>query len=247
MPPAVVGITPGRGEEHRVDAPVVITFDQPMDAETTDAAFSLEPAVPGLVQVRGAQLTFTPAEPFKRGAEYRVTLAATAASASGLQMLQPMSFRFTTAGLLEVTNTQPSDGTDDAAVDSAITLAFNRPVVPLSAAATGTGSETGTILVITPTLTGKGEWINTSIYRFTPEKGLAASTSYSVTVKAGLADTTGGLLAEPYTFRFHTADPTLLTWQPENTINAKIEQPITATFSMAMDRDQHRSRLLPDR
>ena len=83
-----------------------------------------------------------------------------------------------------MTNTQPADGAEEVGADSTITVAFNRPVVPL----VGTGEQAGLPepLVITPTLAGKGEWINTSIYRFTPEKGLAASTAYTVTIPAGL-------------------------------------------------------------
>ena len=54
-------------------------------------------------------------------------------------------------------------------------------------------------LVITPTVAGAGEWITTSIYRLTPSSRLAASTDYTVTVRAGLEDTTGGVLAAPYT------------------------------------------------
>jgi hypothetical protein len=214
--------------------PVVITFDQPMDPATTRAAFTIEPKVAGDVVVQGNQLTFSPARPLARDAGYKVTLAPSAASAAGLKLQQPVSFDFNTAGFLEVASTQPADGTDDVAVDGTVTVAFGRPVVPL----TGAGDQAGLPqpLVITPTLTGTGEWINTSIYRFTPEKGLAASTSYTVTVKAGLEDTTGGLLAQPYTFRFHTSDPTIVRWQPENAINVKIEQPISVTFSMPMDR-----------
>ncbi len=215
-------------------APVVITFDQPMDAATTAAAFAIEPKVAGDVLVEGDRLTFSPAQPLERAAGYKVTLAPSAASAAGLTLQQPLSFDFNTAGFLEVASTQPTDGTDDVAVDSTITIAFDRPVVPLVGAADQAGLPQP--LVITPTLTGAGEWINTSIYRFAPETGLAASTSYSVTVQAGLEDTTGGLLAEPYTFRFHTADPTIVRWQPENAINIKIEQPISVTFSMPMDR-----------
>ena len=180
----MVSVTPDRGEEAALAAPVVVTFDQPMDPATTRAAFAIEPKVKGEVKVQGNALTFSPAEPLKRKAEYQVTLAESATSAAGLPLQRPVAFKFTTTGLLEVTNTQPADGADQVSTDSTITVAFNRPVVPL----VGTGEQASLPqpLVITPTLTGKGEWINTSIYRFTPERGLAASTAYTVTIPAGL-------------------------------------------------------------
>ena len=234
LPPTVVSVTPDRGEEAALAAPVVVTFDQPMDPATTRAAFAIEPKVKGEVKVQGNALTFSPAEPLKRKAEYQVTLAESATSAAGLPLQRPIAFKFTTTGMLEVTNTQPADGADQVSTENTITVAFNRPVVPL----VGTGEQAGLPqpLVITPTLAGKGEWINTSIYRFTPEKGLAASTAYTVTIPAGLADTTGGVLEEAYTFGFSTADPTVIRWQPENSINVGIERPISVTFSMPMDR-----------
>ena len=233
-------MTPDRGEEATLAAPVVVTFDQPMDPATTRAAFAIEPKVKGEVKVQGNALTFSPAEPLKRKAEYQVTLAESATTAAGLPLQRPIAFKFTTTGMLEVTNTQPDDGADQVGTDSTITVAFNRPVVPL----VGTGEQAGLPqpLVITPTLTGVGEWINTSIYRFTPARGLAASTAYTVTIPAGLADTTGGVLEEAYAFGFSTADPTVIRWQPENSINVGIERPISVTFSMPMDAPAPRRR-----
>ncbi len=234
LPPTVVSVTPDRGEEQFIAAPVVVTFDQPMDPASTSSAFAIEPPVPGDVQVKGRQLTFTPTERLERGLEYRITVAASAASASGLRLLQPIAFKFKTVGFLEVTSTQPADGTTGVPVDSAITIAFNRPVVPL----VGVDEQASLPrpLTITPTVAGAGEWINTSLYRFAPNPGFDASQTYTVTVAAGLQDTTGGVLATPHTFSFRTSDPVLLRWFPENTLNLRIEKPISVTFSMPMDR-----------
>jgi len=239
LPPSVVSLTPGRGESQVLSAPVVITFDQPMDAASTSSAFSIEPNVPGDVRVQGNELVFSPKEKLKRAAEYRVSLDATAANSTGLRLGQPVSFKFTTAGYLQVSNTQPVHGGPDVPVDARLIVAFDRPVTALS----GMEDAAPGPLVITPTVAGKGEWLTTSIYQFTPALGLDASTDYSVTVKAGLEDTTGGLLAEPYTFEFRTTDPTLLGWSAEAAgfkgdadKNVRIESPITVTFSMPMNR-----------
>ena len=53
LPPTVVSVTPDRGEEAILAAPVVVTFDQPMDPATTRAAFAIEPKVKGEVKVQG--------------------------------------------------------------------------------------------------------------------------------------------------------------------------------------------------
>ncbi len=236
LPPAVIGITPDRGEEQLLAAPVTVIFDQPMDPASTASAFSIEPKVPGEVQVKGNQLIFSPTERLKRETEYRVNVAASARSASGLPLPRPVSFKFKTAGFLQVTDTQPARGAAGVPVDTSLIVAFNRPVAPLGQAGPPLP------LIITPTVSGAGEWITTSIYRFTPAGGLDASTDYTVTVKAGLEDAAGGLLAEPYTFTFRTADPTVLRWEFERaspragTDNVALASPITVTFTMPMER-----------
>jgi len=230
----VVAITPDRGEEQLLTAPVTIVFDQPMDPASTASAFSIEPAVPGQVKVEGNRLIFSPTERLKRGAEYRVNLAQTATSAAGQPLPYPVSFRFNTVGFLEVTGTQPARGATEVSVDTSITVAFNRPVVPLTGVAEQASLPQP--LSITPTVAGTGQWINTGIYQFTPSTRLAASTLYTVTVKAGLEDTTGGLLTEDYVFTFRTADPYVLSWLPADNVNVPVESPITVTFSMPMER-----------
>jgi alpha-2-macroglobulin len=234
LPPTVVAVQPGRGQEQPVSAPVVVTFDQPMDPASTAAAFKIEPQAAGDVKVENDRLTWTPSEQLERGKAYKVTLASSAASATGLKLQAPITLAFTTSGFLQVTNVQPEHGAAGVPVDTPIVVAFNRPVVPLTAA--GDQATLPQPLVITPTVTGKGEWINTSIYSFTPEGGLAASQTYSVTVAAGLADTTGGVLAEPFTWEFSTIDPVIVRWTPENPNIVAPDKPITVTFSMAMDK-----------
>ena len=150
-----------------------------------------------------------------------------------MPLQRPIAFKFTTAGSLEVTNTQPADGADQVSTDSTITVAFNRPVVPL--VGTRDMASLPQPLTITPTLTGTGEWINTSIYRFTPE-GTGRVHRVHGDGRAGLEDTTGGILEKPYTFGFSTSDPTVVRWQPENNTSVRIERPISVTFSMPMDR-----------
>ncbi len=232
LPPVVVDIDPERGEEQAVEAPIRVRFDQMMDPTSTQAAFSIEPATPGAVAVLGSDLVFTPSEPFARGSSYEVTVADTARSASGKLLAAPVQFRFETVGFLAVTSTQPADGSVEVAVDSPITVVFNRPVVPL----TGIGQlgELPQPLVIDPPVPGQGEWLNTSIYTFRPEQALPGATEIRGTVPAGLQDITGGLLAEDYQFTFTTASPLVIGIEPGGT-NISPRTAVTVTFSQPMD------------
>jgi hypothetical protein len=104
----------------------------------------------------------------------------------------------------------------------------------------GALSPAASLLDVTPTQPAPAV-VTTSIYRLAPSGRLIAYTDYTVTVQAGLEDTTGGVLAAPYTYTFRTADPAVIQWQlaraipREGSDNVKIEAPITVTFSMPMD------------
>jgi uncharacterized protein YfaS (alpha-2-macroglobulin family) len=232
LPPTVVAVSPERGEEQRLDAPVVITFDQPMDSASTAAAFHIEPPVEGKVTVLGKTLTFQPAQSWPRATAFKVTVDTTAKGINGLSLTAPFEHRFTTVGYLEVTSTQPADGAKDVPTDTAITIVFNRPVVPL----TGVEEQAGLPqpLKLEPAVVGKGEWLNTSIYIFRPREPLAAAVLYTATIPAGLTDNMGGILAQDYTWSFTTASPTVVNMAP-TTDQVPPTSPITITFSQPMD------------
>ncbi len=234
LPPTVVATDPQRGEEQPVDAPVLVTFDQPMDPDTTEAAFVIEPEVPGTIEVQANTLLWKPGKPLARATRYDVRLTG-AKSAQGLPMLQPAEFRFVTVGYLEVTSVQPSAGAEAVDPQSLITVVFNRPVVPL----TGVDAQAGLPqpLAFEPPVDGEGYWVNTSVYSFKPEPLLGAGLTYSVTVTTPLADTTGGELAEPFTWRFTTASPVVEGSQPiEGAANVAPSTTISVTFSQPMQR-----------
>ncbi len=231
-PPVVVAVRPERGEEQPLDAPIVITFDQPMDEKSTVAAFAIEPAIAGDVVVEGATLTFRPREPLPRAAAFEITVAESARGANGLTLAAPFQQRFTTVGYLEVASVQPAADAVEVATDAAITIVFNRPVVPL----VGLDEQAALPqpLQLEPAATGVGEWINTSIYVFRPDPPLAAATKYTAKIAAGLTDVTGGVLADDHTWSFTTTSPTVVMRAPTSNQVAPTS-PITISFSQPMD------------
>lgn len=210
----------------------MLTFDQPMDAESVKASFSVRPALEGELRVEGRSVIFTPKTTPARAATYHMTLAETAKSAAGLSLSRPLELRLQTVGFLEVSSVQPADGAVDVSPDSMILVIFNRPVVPLTSIEDQKGLPQP--LTIEPALEGEGAWVNTSVYAFKPAKALAASTTYHVTVKAGLQDTTGGELTQDFTWSFSTAQAEVVSTEPAGEMIAP-DSPITVTFSVAMD------------
>ncbi len=233
--PRLLFRAPETGEAQALDAPIELIFDQPMDAGSVAAAFAIEPSVKGeLAWTDSRTLLFEPAEPLARDASYRVTVDSTARNAEGTMLADPIAFNFQTAGHLVVSEVQPAPDSEDVAPDASVTVVFNRPVVPLTAISDQEGLPTP--LTFAPPVQGKGEWLNTSIYRFYPEGGFLPATAYTARVAASLSDTSGSPLAEDYTWTFSTQRPRPLTWTPH-----AVEQHvapnavISVTFNQPMD------------
>jgi hypothetical protein len=213
LAPQVIAQSPGLGQEAALDAAIEVTFDQPMDTDATASALSVTDlqgkAVPGEVTwVDETTLRFAPAQPLDSGATYLTTLSTGAASKKGVALREPVSFDFTTVGELRVSQVFPADQAEEIEGGAVITVIFNRPVAPLV-----TSVDQGSLpqpLTIEPPVAGQGEWVNTSVYAFTPDEPLAGGVEYTVLIPSGLADATGdSMLAEEYRWSFTTHAPAI--------------------------------------
>jgi uncharacterized protein YfaS (alpha-2-macroglobulin family) len=232
--PVVVQRTPARGEELPPGSPIELVFDRAMDKPAVEAAFSVAPAVPGAIEWADARtLRFRPSQPLPRAQVFDVALSQGAKAADGAALREPLQFRFSTAGFLEVGQVIPADGATEVQPDATITVLFNRPVVPLLVA-----EQQATLpqpLSFTPALAGRGEWLNTAVYVFHPDAPLAGGTTYTAQIAAGLQGIDGSPLQSAYTWKFSTARPQVLSVVPqdterlvaiERTISVQLNQPI---------------------
>ncbi len=238
LPPQVIQVTPAPGEEQPLSAPLQVIFDQAMDVRSVQAAFAIEPAIIGDFEWPFPHvMRFKPREAgFERAARYTVTLGEDARSQAGLPLKIPMQFRFRTVGFLEVAAVQPSDDTSEVATDAIVTVLFNRPVVPLSAIEDQDNLPQP--LTFVPPVRGQGEWLNTSIYTFTPNEGFEPATGYKARIAAGLSDTTGGLLGQDYAWEFTTVMPAVAATYPgPDTTYVSTDPTIHVAFNQAMDRE----------
>ncbi len=236
LPPQVFDTVPLAGEELALDGAVTFYFDQAMDPTTVESAFSVMPDVAGdLAWPDGATLTFTPSAAYDRATEYTFTIAESAQSAQGVAMEQPFTLKLRTVGYLEVSEVLPAPESADVDTDAVITVIFNRPVVPLVAV-----EDMGDLphpLSFDPAVEGTGEWLNTSIYLFTPT-GLAGGTDYTVTVKAGLEDVTGGVLKDDFSWGFSTLQPDVVSISPRDGQDTlTLETVVRVSFTQPMDPD----------
>ena len=187
-------------------------------------------------------LVFTPAEKLARAGIYDVVLDQRARDAQGAPLNQAYQFRFATAGFLEVAQVIPAPSTNDAEPGSTITVMFNRPVVPLTnLAAQQDFPQPVTIAANGQTLDGKGEWLNTSIYVFTPAQPLPGGTIITAKVANTVKDTDGNPMAADYTWQFAVQPPKVVYITPSNgTAQVPIESPVVVQFNQPISLDSAR-------
>ncbi|GAB4442162.1 MAG: hypothetical protein Kow00120_10980 [Anaerolineae bacterium] len=234
--PQVIDVWPFPGEEMPLDSPLTITFDLPMDQPSVEAAFAVAPGVTGSLRWEDARtLVFTPTDGWARGAVYEVVIGAGAQSLEGAPLAEPARFTVRTVGYLEVSTVVPAPDAEGVAADAAITVAFSRPVVPL--VVSDQIADLPSPLTIEPAVEGKGEWLNTSIYQFTPAEPLKGGATYNAIVHAGLTDLVGAVLEDDFVWQFSTLPPEVLRVSPQQgATNVLLESQVQITFSQPMDR-----------
>lgn len=238
-PPQLVFSSPAPGEEALLNGAITVRFDQPMNKTAVEAAFAVTDEAGQRVAgeftwTRDDTLVFTPRS-LKRQASYRVQIQETASGANGRTLNAPITLQLQTVGYLQVSQTLPAGDSRDVDSDSAIAVFFNRPVVPL--VSTAQQASLPQPLTFDPPISGQGEWVSSSIYRFVPATPLDAATTYQVSVADGLTDITGGLLEGGYSWRFSTRSPQVVSIEPPaNSYDVNPTLPITITFNTPMDR-----------
>ncbi len=249
LSPEIIGRSPGVGAEIPLDGFVELYFDQPMDEASTSAALQLldadGTAVDGDISWPQPRiLRFKPRRTLKPNSSYSAILAATAKSADGVPLLDGLTLTFNSIGDLTVSQVSPVPNVSEVAVDSAITVIFNRPVVPLLAAQDQASLPNP--LQTTPAISGQGEWINTSVYLFRPDQPLIGRSRYTATVLAQVVNeisASGAVMAQDYNWAFTATAPTyrylsLVNWvdSPQDYFpNLLADQPFQIYFEQPMD------------
>jgi len=232
--PSVVYRTPSRGEELQIDGFVEFIFDQPMDHLSVETAWATEPFIDGTFDwIDERTIRFDPVSSWLRDTVYRISLSQVAQSSTGEALASDYEFQFRTVGYLEISQMLPAANSEEIAVDSDLFVMFNRPVVPLMTLSDPGMTELSQPLIIEPVVLGTGEWVNTSMYVFTPTAPLRGGTVYTVTVPGGLTDTTGGILLEGAAWQFSTERPKVVWTAPHSNDDlVPIDAAIRITFNM---------------
>lgn len=237
--PQLLASNPLPGAEIAPTGAITLRFDQPMDQASVEAALQLT-AVDDDTPVAGNYswpaadtVTFTPQTTLQSKQQYRVLLSEQAQGQNGRALQTPIDILLQTASPLTVSQTIPEDGTTQLQTDSAITVIFNHPVVPL--VSSGQQADLPQPLTFEPAATGQGNWISTSIYRFVPDPPFAGATTYDVTVDPALTDLLGLSLDTATSWQFSTVGPQVASVLPLSETPIAPDGTFTVTFNMPMD------------
>ncbi len=238
-PPQVVYSNPLPGAEVTLDGAIAVRFDQPMDQDAVEAAFAVVRA-DGNKVVTGVfawpndtTVLFTPKSDLQAKQVYQITIADSAKGENGQKLVETVVFAVHAAGDLAVSQVIPEAGTSGVETDAAITVLFNRPVVPL--VSSGDQGSLPQPLFFEPSVDGTGEWTSTSIYRFVPDEPLAGATTYQITVDGNLQDVGGAQLGTPFSWQFSTLSPEIVLVEPNDGTPIDLTQTISVTFNMPMN------------
>ena len=233
VPPAperpAVAVAPS-GEEVPRLAALTVSFRAPPPSRDPATLVSISPPAPGsFAWLDDRTLLFQPDFPgWGRGQGYRVVVDAAAAGLDAAHV-----HHFTAEGRLEVAYVIPGDGDREVPAEAQILVQFSRSVAPLTVL---DEEPAEAVLDIDPPLTGRGEWLSTSLYRFVPD-GLAPSTEYTVRIAADVSAAADGMLASDYSWSFSTIQPAVARIEPaDGTIWVEPDAHVSVTFNQPMDR-----------
>ncbi len=224
-----VSVSPGGDDVPRLAA-LTIAFRHPPVQADPRALVSVEPEAPGsFAWLDDRTLLFQPDYPgWARGERYEVSLDAEAAGLDAGHV-----HHFTAEGLLEVAYVIPGDGDEEVPSGGRILVQFSRSVAPLTLLQKA-GSPA--VLEFDPPLAGEGEWLNTSLYRFTPDD-LRPHTEYRVRIPAGLTSAADGVLGADYEWSFTTIQPAVRSFEPQDgALHVEPDSRVVATFNQPMER-----------
>jgi hypothetical protein len=191
-PPEVSGHSP-TGSDLLLDIAISITFNEPVDHESVEAAFKIDPSVQGTFSWDKNTLMFTPTD-LQAGTTYTITISGASDSAGNI-LETPYQFTFTTkvdpyAPL--ITGVEPSG--EEVPLDAVVKVTFNE--------AMDNASLYGAF-EITPYVPGTFTWEGNTLI-FTPNGKFETDTIYNVTILGTAMDISGNPMGADYSWEFTT-------------------------------------------
>ncbi len=233
LPPALVEVRPFPFSVIGLNESITIYFNQAMDYSAVEAALHFEPRISGRFEWEDSRtLTFFPDQQLEAGSYLTLAIDTTAQAANQKNLPDPVELNFQVADHLQTIQVMPVNGTQDVDPESVIFVAFNQPVVHLGEESS---SEPG--FSLSPEVPGRGVWLNTSTYVFTPEPGMSGGTTYTIALNKNLTATSGATMSSNQAFEYHfsTKQPEIEKVLPMYGELLSLDGPVKIFFNMRMN------------
>jgi len=235
----VAGAVPTDGSSgNERNAPILLTFSEPMNTAETEAAIRVSPATDGLVyrwDTTGTRLTITPTLLWPAESQMLLTMDTGAADQSGNGLSAPFILTFKTGSVLApaLAGSTPVSGATTVSRGQPLTLAFTQPMLT-------TGLADALTLVPAPSGGVSISWsADATVATLTPSPAWANATTVTVTVGTAAKSSTGIGLVATASVAFTTIDdeaPAVVSITPGNgATGVSTTASLTILFSEAMD------------
>ncbi len=203
----------------RVSAASTLQFSFPalMNHRSTEEHMAVPNTMTGSWMWQNETLIFEPSAPLPGGKTLIFRLDRQAQKSDGASLGQDLDFTFIVAGPPQIAARIPEVGARDVSTSSKITIIFDRPMIPLTQVQ-GEAAQTRLAhwpVSIAPDTAGRWRWLSTVAVEFIPEKSLAPSTRYTVSIPAGIPTVSGDSTEEDFSWTFETARPQVVSSDPQ--------------------------------
>lgn len=209
----ISSIRPYNGEEDvDVGTSITIQFRNIMKHESVEAAFHINPAVEGSFSwdwmdpfQSQSYVKFTPHDPLATSTVYQVTIDTSASDTSGIKLLEPYQFSFTTEPI-RIRNTRPAHNDVWISPMTDIRIIFNclMNIESVNSAFRLVDSNLNEV-------TGDLSWIGANYMCFRPSSALATKEEYTASINSTAEDISKKNMPGVYSFSFFT-QPILVSY-----------------------------------
>ncbi len=205
--PAVSAVMFGENDRLELDGKVKVTFNQPMDTASVEQNLSLVPEGGAGVPLKyewdekGVTVTLQPQGLLERGVLYDVVVKPGARSLGGAPIGVETSFSHRSTPALGVESTTPPAG-------KLMNANFGQGYYMITLTAPlAKQQDLAALVTVEPAVSGLRVSNTYDMYTLTLDGSFQPSTTYTVTLAAGLQDRWGGTLGQPVSLQVRTETP----------------------------------------
>lgn len=224
-----------QAQEVPLDSAIQITFNKKVSKLIAEKSFKIKPEIKGSLNWQNDYtLVFKPQEKLTKGQTYSYNFSLPIPQQFGLPFSYFSETTFETVGGLKVISFAPAETAE--ASTTPIVVVFDRPVIDISTF--DAESAIKSPIVITPAIGGKGTWLGSSAYKFTPNEPYKDATTYKVDLKQNLTALDGETFLTSYSWTFASNYPELINATPLNAgKNVTLTTPLVLTFNQPISTD----------